>query len=237
MRKRKVAYHKGMDPRRSRIFDGLTETERRQWLEAARRREVRRNEPVARQGEPAQAFVLVESGFLKLLQLAPDGRELIVRFVGAGEPFGGVVVLDAAAYPVTALAVEPTRLLVWPLDVLRTLLDRFPQVRLNITREIAAHMTDALTRVRELATERVSQRLAHTLLRLMRQAGTPGPDGVLIAHPLTRQELADLTGTTLYTVSRTLSRWQAQGVLQSTRRQLLVRMPQRLEALSRAADD
>jgi CRP-like cAMP-binding protein len=98
-------------------------------------------------------------------------------------------------------------------------------------------MTDALTRVRELATERVSQRLAHTLLRLMRQAGTPGPDGVLIAHPLTRQEFADLTGTTLYTVSRTLSRWQAQGILQSTRRHLLVRAPKRVEELTRAADE
>lgn len=226
-----------MDPARSRIFDGLTEGERRQWLEAARARDVRRNEAVARQGEPARTFALVESGLLKLLQLTPDGRELIVRFVGPGEPFGGVVLLDAAAYPVTALAVEPTRLLAWPTDVLRGLLDCFPQVRLNITREIAAHMTDALTRVRELATERVSQRLAHTLLRLMRQAGTPGPDGVLIAHPLTRQELADLTGTTLYTVSRTLSQWQASGILQSTRRQLLVLAPKRLQALSRGREE
>jgi len=226
-----------MDPLRSRILDGLTEAERRQWLESARRRDVKSRDTVARQGEPARAFAMVESGLLKLLQLTPEGRELIVRFVGPGEPFGGVVVLDAAVYPVTALAIEPTRLLMWPGEVLRTLLDRFPQVRLNITREIAAHMTDALTRVRELTTERVSQRLAHTLLRLMRQTGTPGPDGVLIAHPLTRQELADLTGTTLYTVSRTLSRWQAQGVLQSTRRQLLVRAPTRLETLSRAADD
>lgn len=222
---------------RSRIFDGLTDTERRQWLEAARRRDARRNEAVARQGEPVQAFMLVESGLLKLLQLTPEGRELIVRFVGPGEPFGGIAVLDAAAYPVTALALEPTRLLAWPPDVLRPLLDRFPQVRLNITREIAAHMTDALTRVRELTTDRVSQRLAHTLLRLMRQAGTVGPDGVLMAHPLTRQELADLTGTTLYTVSRTLSRWQEQGILQSTRRQLLIRAPKRLEALSHAADE
>lgn len=225
-----------MDPARSRIFDGLTERERRQWLEAARPRDVRRNEVVATQGEPAREFALVESGLLKLLQLTPDGRELIVRFVRPGEPFGGVVVLDAAAYPVTALAVEPTRLLAWPGEVLRALLDRFPGVRLNITREIAAHMTDALTRVRELATERVSQRLAHTLLRLMRQAGTPGRDGVLIAHPLTRQELADLTGSTLYTVSRTLSQWQQQGILESRRRQLLVRAPKRLEALSRAPE-
>jgi CRP-like cAMP-binding protein len=226
-----------MDPVRSRIFDGLTQTERRSWLDAARRRDLRPNQTAARQGEPAREFALVESGLLKLLQLTPDGHELIVRFVGPGEPFGGIVVLDAAAYPVTAVAVEPTRLLTWSADVLRPLLDRFPSVRRNITREIAAHMTDALTRVRELATERVSQRLAHTLLRLMRQAGTPGREGVTIAHPLTRQELADLTGTTLYTVSRTLSQWQSQGILRSSRRELLIRTPERLEALTRAADE
>jgi CRP-like cAMP-binding protein len=227
---------KTVDPAKSRIFDGLTEPERRQWIDAARRRDLRRGEALARQGEPARAFVLVESGALKLLQLTPDGSELIVRFVAEGEPFGGVIVLDAATYPVTALAVEPTRVLMWPGDVLGPLLDRFPQVRANITREIAAHMTDALTRVRELSTERVSQRLAHTLLRLMRQTGTPSPHGVLIPHPLTRQELADLTGTTLYTVSRTLSEWQAQGILQSTRRQLLVLAPKRLDAISRATE-
>lgn len=237
LRERKVAYHGRMEPMRSRIFDGLTEAERRQWLSAARRREARRHEVVARQGEPVQAFVLVESGLLKLLQLTPEGRELIVRFVGPGEPFGGVVVLAAAAYPVTAIALEATRLLAWPAEVLQPLLDRYPQVRLNITREIASHMTDALTRVRELATERVSQRLAHTLLRLLRQAGVPDREGVLVNHPLTRQELADLAGTTLYTVSRTMSQWQAQGILESTRRHLRVRLPKRLEALSRAPDE
>jgi CRP-like cAMP-binding protein len=226
-----------MDPMRSRIFDGLTEAERRHWLGAARRREVRRKEVVARQGEPARAFVLVESGLLKLLQVTPEGQELIVRFVGPGEPFGGVIVLDAATYPVTALALEPTGLLAWPGDVLRPLLDRYPQVRLNITREITAHMTDALTRVLELATQRVGQRLAHTLLRLMRQTGTPSSEGVRISHPLTRQELANLTGTTLYTVSRTLSQWQAQGILRSTRRELLVLAPKRLESLSRAGEE
>ncbi len=225
-----------MDPARSRVFDGLTAAERGQWIEAARPREVRRNELVAHQGDQVREFALVESGLLKLVQLTPGGHELIVRFVGPGDPFGVVALLDTARYPMTAVAVERTRLLIWTDGVLRPLLDRFPRVRLNVTRELAAYMTDALTRVRELTTERVSQRLAHTLLRLMRQVGTPHGDGVLIAHPLTRQELADLTGTTLYTVSRTLSRWQSRGILQSTRRHLLVRAPGRLEALTHQDD-
>jgi len=222
---------------RSRIFDGLTDTERQAWLQEGRVREVPRGQTVARQGDAAESFCLVETGLLKLLQLTPDGRALIVRFVGPAEPFGGVVALNKASYPVTAVAAAPTRLRIWPRETLARLLDAFPQVRHNITREMAEHMTDALTRVRELATERVGQRLAHTLLRLMRQVGEDTPDGVLIAHPLTRQELADLTGTTLYTVSRTLSRWRADGVLAASARRLVVRAPKKLETLARAPEE
>src|SRR4051812_15667707 len=222
---------------RSRIFDGLAAADRQAWLEQSAARDVRRGQTVAGQGDAATAFYLVETGVLKLVQLTVEGRELIVRFVEPGEPFGGVVALDGATYPVTALAIEPTRLRVWPRDVLSRLLERHPQVRTNIMREMTSHMTDALTRVRELTTARVGQRLAHTLLRLARQCGRPTAEGILIPHPLTRQELAELTGTTLYTVSRTLSQWQADRILHSRERRLLTRPRGRLGALAPAAAD
>jgi CRP-like cAMP-binding protein len=222
-----------LDPTRSRIFDALSDADRRVWVSEASVRQLRRGQTLARQGEPARALALVEGGLLKLLQLTPDGHELIVRFVGEGEPFGGVVALENANYPVTAVAVEASTLRIWPVEKLRPLLERFPVVRLNLMREMAAHMTDALTRVRELSTERVGQRLAHTLLRLMRQIGRKTPEGILVAHPLTRQELAELTGSTLYTVSRTLSEWAADGVLRPAGRRLIILSPARLEALAR----
>lgn len=223
-------------PLESRLFDGLSPVERRVWMDAARSRSFVRDETVARQGEPADWFYLVESGFLKLIQLSADGRELIVRLLGAGEPFGGVVALDKASYPVTAIAVEPTRLVGWHVDVVRPLLQQFPQVRANIMREMALHMSEALTRVRELSTERVGQRLARTLLRLTRQVGRPVPGGMLLTHALTRQELADLTGTTLFTVSRTLSQWTANGILGARGRRVIVRDPTRLEEIA-ASDE
>jgi CRP-like cAMP-binding protein len=102
---------------------------------------------------------------------------------------------------------------------------------------MATHMTDALTRVRELTTARVGQRLAQTLLRLTRQCGQPSGGGVLITQPLTRQELADLTGTTLYTVSRTLTKWQSLGLIESRKRLLFVRSPKRLEEVAGSEED
>ena len=166
------------------------------------------------------------------LQDTPQGTELIVRFAGPGEPFGGVVALEHAPYPVSALAVEPTRLFTWRVDTLRAMLETHPMVRANIMREMTAHMTDALTRVREMTTLRVGARIAITLMRLVRQCGRQTQEGVLITHPLTRQELADLVGTTLYTVSRTLSQWETDGILESHKRHLLIRAPKDLAALA-----
>jgi CRP/FNR family transcriptional regulator, nitrogen oxide reductase regulator len=221
---------------RSRVFDGLTDTERERWLAAATTMTCKKGQTLARQGDPARHFYLLESGFVKILQLTAEGAELIVRFVGPGEPFGGVVALGNAAYPVTAVVVQASVVRSWTREVMGELLASTPQVRINIMREMATHMTDALTRVRELTTARVDQRLAQTLLRLSRQCGQPDRDGVLITQPLTRQELADLTGTTLYTVSRTLAKWESQGLLESRKRQLLLKSLKHLEAAALTDD-
>ena len=223
--------------RRSRIFDGLSDPERERWLAQGTSSSLRRGDTLARQGEPARHFYLVESGSLKVLQLTAEGTELIVRFISPGEPFGGVVALGDSAYPVSAVAAQPTIVRGWTREALADLLGQHPQVRINIMREMAMHMTDALTRVRELTTARVGQRLAHTLLRLTRQCGQSSPDGVLITQPLTRQELADLIGSTLYTVSRTLANWESRGLIESRKRLLFVRSTKGLEDVARSGED
>lgn len=222
---------------RSRVFDGLTEAERQQWLERGETQALKRGHVLARQGEPARVFCLVESGSLKLLQLTAEGTEVIVRFVSPGEPFGGVVALNEAPYPVTAVAVQPTVIRSWTRQSVAELLTQHPQVRVNIMREMATHMAEALTRVRELTTARVDQRLAQTLVRLSKQCGQAGTEGVLINQPLTRQELADLAGTTLYTVSRTLTKWESQGLIESRKRLLLLRSPEQLLQAAGADED
>ena len=138
---------------------------------------------------------------------------------------------------VTAQAVEPTKLIVWPREALRELCDRYPQIQANILGAIAGHMHDAMTRTRELATERVAQRVARALLRLAQQAGRQVEGGVLIDHSLSRQELAEMTGTTLYTVSRLLSQWESDGLVEAGRERVLLRSLQGLGALAEDVED
>ena len=192
---------------------------------------------LASEGEAATTFYLVVVGHLKLSKLAPDGREVIARFIGPGDPYAGVVVLGHPTYPVSATAVEPARVLGWPKSTLLDLSTRHPQWRTNILQEITRHMTDALDRVSELTTERVSQRVARTLLRLAEHDGHVRGDSIEIAHPITRQELADLSGTTLFTVSRLLARWEARALIESTRGHVTLQRVEDLEALAEGGDD
>jgi CRP/FNR family transcriptional regulator, nitrogen oxide reductase regulator len=217
-------------------FEGLSPQARAEVLARGTPRKLASREALEREGEPAETFYLVESGYLKLTQLTSEGEAVIVRFIGPGEPFGGVVVLHRGTYPVTAEAVGPARVRAWHRPVLLDLIERHPQIKTNLMQAIAGHMNDALTRVRELATERVPQRLARTLLRLATRSDQPASVPRRLEHPLSRQELAELTGTTLFTVSRILSQWEAEGVLESSRQQITILAPRRLERIATERD-
>jgi len=201
----------------SRLFQDMPPADCQGILAAGSRRTLQKGQALITQGEPATAFFLIERGYLKLTQVTSDGAEVIVRFVGPWSPVAGVTALGEAPYPVTATACDTVDLLAWPRARLVELLSRYPQLKTNILREMTAHMDDALTRLRELATLKVSQRLAHTLLRLTQPSRSGQPGGLAVPHALTRQELAELTGTTLFTVSRILTDWESKGLVRSTR--------------------
>jgi CRP-like cAMP-binding protein len=102
---------------------------------------------------------------------------------------------------------------------------RYPTFALNAIQAMASHTQEFQERLRQMGTERVEHRLAHTLLRLASQTGKKMPDGVLIDLPLTRQDLGEMTGTTLYTVSRLLSQWESQGLIIADREHIVIRYP------------
>lgn len=216
------------------LVAGLADDERREVLAAASRRRVARGQALFRQGEPAEALFLVEAGRVKLTQVTPDGREVIVRLAGPGELFAAIAALDGKSYPFGAVAAAPSQVLAFTRPMLRALFARLPRLESNVLGVVGTHARESLDRVRELSTEPVPQRLARALLRLIGPGpGEPGaPDFVI--EGVTQQELADLTATTLYTVSRTLSQWEADGVVTAGRGRIVVRSRRHLEALASA---
>jgi CRP-like cAMP-binding protein len=124
---------------------------------------------------------------LKLSQVNAAGAESLVRFVGPGDCYGAIALVAASRYPLSAIAVEPSRVLTWSRTVITDFAERLPRLKSNIMEEITRRMTGVLSMAQELATERVPQRLAKALLRLAEHGGDPTPQGLHIVHPVTRQ--------------------------------------------------
>jgi CRP-like cAMP-binding protein len=120
----------------------------------------------------------------------------------------------------------------WDGPTMSRLLSRHATLAVNVLHFVASRLRDAQDRYRELATERVEQRVAHALLRLARDAGRRIDAGVLIDMPLSREDLAEMTGTTLYTVSRLISSWEDRGLVESGRQRIVIRRPEDLAAIA-----
>jgi CRP/FNR family transcriptional regulator, nitrogen oxide reductase regulator len=186
------------------------------------------------EGDDAEAFFVLTSGRAKLTQLTPEGHQVVLRIIGAGDAFGGAGAFGDLTYPVGAEAVEPAVALVWTSGAMRQLLETEPRVALNAVQFVAGRLHDLQRRHRQLMTERVERRGARALLRLVQEAGRRVDAGVEIDFPVSRQDIAEMTGTTLYTVSRLLSSWEERGIVRSGRQRIILTTPHALVAL---ADD
>ncbi len=213
---------------RSPLLAGLQAEDVRAIVHAGHTCTAARDEFFFQQGDPASALYVVTSGQARLVQVTPEGNQIVLRFVGTGDPFGGIAFLGERVYPASAQAVGDCAALRWDAETTARLMERHITLAFNVMRVMAGRIHDLQDRVREMATERVERRIANTLLRLARQTGKKTAGGILIDLPLSRQDLAELSGTTLYTVSRTLSRWEQDGIVEAGRERVLIRVPHRL---------
>lgn len=224
---------------RERLLDAevvrdLTPEARAALLEAGLLRRLPRRAALFAAGDPAEALYLVISGRVKLVRGNAEGQEVILRFVGPGELLGAVAALPDSRYPASAEAVEAAELAAWSRERLHPVLERHPGLALALLGLVTRRMGEVQGQLQELATERVARRVARALLRLAAQLGEKTDRGVRIDLPLSRQSLAELTGTTLFTVSRLLSAWEAAGLLEVGRERVTIRSP---HGLVRIAED
>jgi CRP-like cAMP-binding protein len=201
---------------------------------AARPKRVPGGDILFRQGEPPSGIFMVLSGRFKATQVTPEGRQVVVRLAGPGDLIGHVSVFTEKPYPATPTAAAESIVLAWSPESFVELMARHPALSLAVVRNMGKFIEDAHTRLRESSTERVERRIAHAVLRLARQAGQRIDGGIEISFPITRQDIALMTGATLYTVSRVLSAWEHDGVVDGGRQHLVLRNPQALLRIAEA---
>jgi len=180
------------------IFTGLSPDDLDDILRDARSVRYPKDSAVFDQGTEAHSFFVLLHGHLRVEKTTPQGQQIVVRYVSAGELFGVAQAMALKHYPATAIAVVDSRL------------------------------QDTQNRVLEMSSEQVEQRVAHALLRLAKQAGRKVEHGLEIDFPISRQDVAEMTGTTLHTVSRILSAWEQQGLVEGGRQRIVLRDPHKL---------
>ncbi len=172
---------------------------------------------------------MLQSGTVKLTQLSANGNEVLLRMSGTGDAVDVPTDGPACSHTCSARAMEQCHAMVWEYQRLQLLLSQYPQIRNNISKILSGRLNELEERFREVATEKVAKRLARALLRLLKQIGKKSADGIQVS--LSREELAQMTGTTLFTISRVLSKWAEEGFIHPRRESIIVRDPRRLETV------
>jgi len=185
------------------------------------------------EGDHPHFLHTIASGRVKVVKGIPSGKELIFEILSTGDPLGAVVAYEDRPYPASAVALERTVCLLLPRAELFSLLERHPSVVRGFLSGMARRIVELTKRLPEIAGGRVETRFAILFLKLAEKAGRPEGRETFVPIPLTRQDLADLTGTTIETSIRVMSRWSKEGLLLTEHEGFRVRDREALERLAR----
>ena len=190
-------------------------------------------ETIFYQGDLSEKFWIVRQGQVKIVHHDKDGREVILELIHPEEVFGGGTIF-LPKQPATARALIPVEVISFPTAVYEEFLIKYPKLALRLIRMLGQRLY-GMKEANILAGERVERRLAHILLKITTRCGVKQEDGILLTIPLSRQELADMCGTTLETAIRTMSKLRAQKIVKTLRGgYILIQNEEKLRQLAKA---
>ena len=202
--------------RRDSLFYGFQADEYCELCRSARTKTLAPGETLYRAGDPVRQIFYVVGGLVKITHLGSHGTEIILRFGAAGDVLGGLELFSTDDHCTSSQAFRQTRTLVWEASVFSALVHRHPRLLHNVVRAAGRQLFQLGERFFEVSTERVSARVARQVLRLMEQMGRPVNGNIEMT--ISREDVAKMTGTTLFTVSRLFSAWDAEGLIKTRRR-------------------
>jgi CRP-like cAMP-binding protein len=217
-------------------FRRLSQPQIRKILDDATPLRFDAGEAVFSEGLPVERFFLLLDGHIRVIRTTPGGDQIIALHIAPGQLFGIGAAIGRTTYPATAMTADDCVALAWPNHLWQVFVDSYDGFATETYKVVGERVGEMNNRIMEMATQQVEQRIANAVLRLVTQTGRKVDGGIEIGMPITRQNLSDMTGTTLHTVSRLLSGWERDGIVLSERRKITVTAPHRLVVLSGAAD-
>ena len=218
--------------RRTSIFRRLSPDDRQRIAAIAKVRDFDKGATLFSEGDDSDHLYTVVAGRVKVFKTTARGTDVILEIFGPGDPVGAVAVYESRAYPASAVALEPTTCLLIPRQAFFSLLETHPTLVRGLLVGLTHRLVELTTRLTDLTGGRVEARLARFLLKLASDMGQRRPEGVFIPLSLSRQELADMIGTTIETAIRIMSRWGKEDVVRTEKDGFLVVNRAELESVA-----
>ncbi|MBR9892018.1 Crp/Fnr family transcriptional regulator [bacterium] len=213
-------------------FSRLSRSQIREILDQASSRRYGEGAAIFREGHDADRFFLLLDGYLRVIRTTPGGEQIIVLHISPGQLFGIAPALQRDTFPATSVAAAESIALSWPVRLWPEFTAKYDGFAMESYKTLGTRLGQIQETLTEMATQAVEKRVAAAVLRMVNQSGRKTDRGIEIAFPVTRQNISDMTGTTLHTVSRLLSAWEKAGMVESTRKHIVVTDPHRLVVLS-----
>jgi len=189
--------------------------------------------PIYFEGDPATHLYLVATGKVKLLRHTASGREVLLDILRGGEYFGNLSIIGGGGYTETAVAQTDCCILQISAQNFEKVLIRYPDVTMKVLKAVGERLEQSQEIIKQLSVYTVEQRIAAALVRLANKMGEHKQESVLIQLPFSRQDLAAMTGATVETVSRVVSRFSAEGIISTGRRWVSINDLGGLEAIAK----
>ncbi len=214
------------------LLASLRKEDRAEVAPLCRQRDYEKNDVIFHEGDPADRIHFVLRGRVKIVKAAGT-RDVIIEILGEGEPVGAVAVFERRPFPASAIALEPTTILSIPEREFFALLER----RREMTRHLLAGLTMRLIAVNKRIadmTGSAESRAARLFITLGDRVGVTREAATFVPLPLSRQEIADLIGTTLETAIRLMTRWQKEEIVITEKGGFLLPNPEALREIAAA---
>jgi CRP-like cAMP-binding protein len=213
------------------IFNSLSSQEEREIAPYFVTETFRKKESIFSEGDPSEWFYIVRKGKVKITKLSQEGKEIILEIIPPLEFFGGIAVVKGFPYPANAVAMEDSEVLKISRKNLLSIMDRFPALMYCMAMNIGDRIKGSHETLKSIALEKVEARIASLLIKLSDKAGEKIQEGVLIDMKLTKQDLAEMVGTTVETSIRTMSKLAKAGIVSSKAGKFVIRDPDKLKSL------
>lgn len=191
-----------------------------------------KGEVIFEQETPSDAFYTIASGRVKIFKMLPTGKDMILEIFGAGDPLGAVAAYDGRPFPASAVALEETVCIVIPRAAFFRLLEQHPSLVRGLMLGLTIRLVELTNRLAQVSGSRIEPRFARLFLKLAGEMGRSERGGIFIPLALSRQELADMTGTTIETGIRIMSRWGKDEVVLTEKDGFVILDRQTLEAMA-----